>query len=163
MCHYLLHYLWVQSSVSMCCSPSLNCSFLFSLHLLIELPTQTSLAVPSHNHIVIDTSAVCVLLREKLWGFGIRNKKLNPNVLITAPHCKQKTSGGCLCVQLLEKDEKATRQKKVRGKWLRKCNDEERWQTAGARLPHRMCRCCDFLFFYLHHMSGHIWRDAALW
>lgn len=160
MSHYLLHYLWVQSSVSMCCSPSLNCSFLFSLHLLIELPTQTSLAVPSHNHIVIDASAVCVLLREKLWGFGIRNKKFNPNVLITAPHCKQKTSGvsacGCWCVQLLEKDEKATRrEERDWGSAMMKRDDRQ-------REPDCLTECCDFLFFYLHHMSGHIWRDAAL-
>lgn len=31
----------------------------FSLHLLIKLPTQTSLAVPFNNHIVIDAYVVC--------------------------------------------------------------------------------------------------------
>lgn len=48
-CFYVLHAFLLASLVN-----------LSSLHLLIKLPTQTSLAFPSNNHIVIEASAVCL-------------------------------------------------------------------------------------------------------
>lgn len=37
----------------------------YSLHLLIKLPTQTSLAVPSNNHIVVDSSMPSAFCQER--------------------------------------------------------------------------------------------------
>lgn len=81
MCHYLLHYLWIQNDVSVRRDPFPRACLVnsFSLHLLIKLPTHISLAVPSHNHIVTEVSAVC--------GRGCKesvSEIINPNVLITA-------------------------------------------------------------------------------